>query len=248
VAPPAVQVKGQDIFQELRCNERIRLTPIRLIDHEGNQVGVVETRDALARAREVGLDLVEVAPQSRPPVCRIMDYGKWKYAQSKKERKSHSSKSAELKEMRIRTPKISQHDLEIKVTHARGFLLRGDRVQFTLWMRGRELAHQDLGREILNSIKAKLVGVAKVERDMGMEGRSLSMLLTPLAAAKAGGKPKPAVAKPPKPAAAKAVAPEKAIGDGQAPASAPAPPSPAPPPEPAQPASPAPAAAPSANQ
>lgn len=229
----------------MRCNERIRLSPIRLIDHEGTQVGIVETRDALARAREVGLDLVEVAPQSRPPVCRIMDYGKWKYAQSKKERKSHTTKSAELKEMRIRTPKISQHDLEIKVVHARGFLQRGDRVQFTLWMRGRELAHQDLGREILNSIKAKLVDVAKVERDMGMEGRSLSMLLTPLATAKASGKSKPV-----KPKAPKAAAPDKATGNGQAeaPAAAPAPETAAPPAEAAQPVDPAPTAAPSANQ
>ncbi len=145
-------------------------------------MGIVDTRDALAKAREAELDLVEVAPMSKPPVCRIMDYGKWKYAQKKKERKAkaHRHETA-LKEVRIRTPKIGKHDLDIKVGHAREFLERGDRVQFTLRFRGREMAHVDLGQEVLNSIKGMLEGVAKVERDFRMEGRRLTMVLGPTA-------------------------------------------------------------------
>lgn len=160
----------------------------------------------MASAREAGLDLVEVAPQSRPPVCRIMDYGKWKYALKKKERKARARRhETELKEVRIRTPKIGQHDLQIKIDHARQFLLRGDRVQFTMWFRGREMAHQELGREMLNTVKAALGEVAKVERDMGMEGRSLTMLLSPLPkvvkgtkaqAGEAGKAPRPQPAAP----------------------------------------------------
>ena len=100
-------------------------------------MGIVDTHDALVKARELGLDLVEVSPTSRPPVCRIMDYGKFKYAQKKKERKARASRhETELKEVRVRTPKISKHDLEIKINHARAFLMRGDRVQFTLRFRG----------------------------------------------------------------------------------------------------------------
>ena len=129
-------------------------------------------------ARDAGMDLVEVAPQAKPPVCRIMDYGKWKYAQSKKERKAKARRhETELKEVRIRTPKIGAHDLEIKVARARSFIERGDRVQFTLRFRGRELAHLDVGRDVLNSIKASLADVSKVERDFRMEGRRMTMVL-----------------------------------------------------------------------
>ena len=156
-------------------------------------MGIVETRDALARARAAGLDLVEVAPQANPPVCRIMDYGKWMYLQKKKERQAKARRhETELKEIRIRTPKIGPHDLDIKVRRAREFLERGDRVQFTLRFRGREMAHVDLGRNVLMTVHAALADVAKIERDIRMEGRAMSMVLAPLA------KPKPArQAKPP---------------------------------------------------
>lgn len=177
----------------------------------------METRDALMRAREAGLDLVEVAPQSKPPVCRIMDYGKWKYAQKKKERKATTHKETELKEVKIRTPRIGAHDLGIKVEHARAFLERGDRVQFTLQFRGREMAHQDIGRGILQSIKAQLGDLAKVERDMGMEGRFLSMLVAPSGktAAKQAAKSGAAKSKPKPPR-------KPADGEGAPVASAPA--------------------------
>ena len=108
-------------------------------------------------AREAGLDLVEVAPQARPPVCRIMDYGKWRYQQQKKEDKSRaSSKAGQLKELKMKTVKIGDHDLMIKINHARDFLKDGNKVQFTLQFRGREMAHIDLGREIFTKIKTEL--------------------------------------------------------------------------------------------
>jgi len=143
-------------------------------------VGIVEVRDALARAREAGLDLVEVAPAAKPPVCRIMDYGKWKYAQRKKEQKSKSKRhEMSLKEIRIKTPKIGAHDLEIKISHARDFLQRGDRVQFTLRFRGRELAHIEQGERVFQQVQALLGDVSKIEQPPHREGRRLTMALTP---------------------------------------------------------------------
>ncbi len=131
-------------------------------------------------AREAGLDLVEVAPTARPPVCRIMDYGKWRYQQQKKEDKSRASnRGGQLKEVKFRTVKIGDHDLLIKVNHARQFLKEGNKVQFTLQFRGREMAHTDLGRDIMNRVKQELFDVSKVERDARMEGRRMTMVLQP---------------------------------------------------------------------
>lgn len=140
----------------------------------------MDVRDALDKAREAGLDLVEVAPQASPPVCRIMDYGKWMYVQRKKEQRARAHRhETELKEIRIKTPKIGQRDLEIKVGHARDFLERGDRVQFTLRFRGRELAHIDEGQRIFEGIKTKLEDIAKVDQNYRFEGRRLTMTLAP---------------------------------------------------------------------
>ena len=159
------------------------------------QVGIVETHEALARARAAGLDLVEVAPQSSPPVCRIMDYGKWKYAQSKKERKSKTRHhETELKEIRIKTPKIGEHDLGIKIAHAREFLERGDRVQFGLRFRGRELAHIDEGQKIFDQIKEALEDISKVEQAFRREGRRITMMLSPAAKKPTVKKPRAKVA------------------------------------------------------
>jgi translation initiation factor IF-3 len=131
-------------------------------------------------AREAGLDLVEVAHTARPPVCRIMDYGKWRYQQQKKDDKSRaSSRGGQLKELKFRTVKIGDHDLLIKVNHAREFLKEGNKVQFTLQFRGREMAHQDLGRDIMNKVKTELWAVSKVERDAKMEGRRMTLVLQP---------------------------------------------------------------------
>lgn len=163
----------------MRCNEKIRISPIRLIDADDNQIGIVDIREAIQKAREAGLDLVEVSPTTKPPVCRIMDYGKWKYAQKKKEQKSKAHRhETKLKEITIKTPKIGEHDLKIKIEHAREFLERGDRVQFTMRMRGRELAHLDLGRQVFEQIKTGLADVAKVDQDSKFEGKRISMVLT----------------------------------------------------------------------
>jgi len=127
------------------------------------------------------MDLVEVAPQSSPPVCRIMDYGKWKYAQAKKQRKSKAGRhEVELKEIRIRTPKIGDHDLEIKIARAREFLDRGDRVQFSLRFRGRELAHIEEGQRVFQRIQEELSDVSKVDQHSRREGRRITMTFAPV--------------------------------------------------------------------
>lgn len=136
---------------------------------------MVPTDEALRRAREAGLDLVEVAPTERPPVCRIMDYGKFKYSQKKKKQKHHEQK---LKEVRLH-PKTSDHDREIKVAQAVGFLDKGDKVQFTMIFRGREKFHQDLGYQIFQSIIALLGEKVKVERPPRGEGNRMIMILAP---------------------------------------------------------------------
>ena len=189
----------------------------------------------MARAQQAGMDLVEVAPQATPPVCRIMDYGKWKYAQRKKDAKSKGHRhESELKEIRIKTPKIGDHDLSIKVAHARGFLRRGDRVQFSLRFRGRELAHVDEGHRIFNKIRDDLADCSKVDQGSRFEARRITMTLAPGAASKKAASA--AGAKPPAPAAAGAKspasvpAPAAATAPGATPAAAnPAPASPEPP-------------------
>lgn len=168
------------------------MSPIRLIDDTGGQRGVVPTDEALRMAREVGLDLVEVSPNERPPVCKIMDYGKHKYLQSKKLKQKHHEQK--MKEVRIR-PKTDPHDRQIKMEHARQFLAHGDRVQFTMIFRGRERFHQDLGNESFNEIITALADIAKVERPAKMLGKRMTMILVPTKLPSAGKpKPKPAAA------------------------------------------------------
>jgi translation initiation factor IF-3 len=167
-----------------------------LIDEDGTRVGVISLREALALAEERGLDLVEVAPNATPPVCRILDYGKFRYEQTKKEREARKhQKQAELKEVRLK-PKTDDHDLDIKAKQARKFLLAGDKVKFTVRFRGREMAHPDIGREMLEQIAEELRDIATVEQRPLMEGRALSLLLAPSAKAKAqrervAGQPQP---------------------------------------------------------
>ena len=169
----------KDTSKKLRVNEQIRISPVRLVDENNEQIGVVETDEAKKRARDAGLDLVEVAPNSQPPVCRVMDYGKWKYAQRKKEQKAKShAKQAEIKGVRLR-PKIDDHDLHTKLNKARDFLNDGNKVQFTMLFRGREMAHRDLGQEQMEQICDELSDLAKVEAPPKMMGRRMTMLLTP---------------------------------------------------------------------
>ncbi len=141
------------------------------------QVGIIETKQALALTLEAGMDLVEVSPNEEPPVCRIMDYGKWKYDRSKKTGKGKTHISI-LKEIRLR-PKTGQHDQEVKIKRAREFLTKGDKVLFSMRFRGREMAHQDIGTQMFEDIKQKLEDVAKVETNWTMSGRRLSMVLAP---------------------------------------------------------------------
>jgi len=161
-----------------RVNEQIRLTPIFLIDEDNAQIGETETAEALAMAKERGLDLVEVAANQRPPVCRIMDYGKFKYETKKK---AHASKKKQhqvhLKEVRVR-PKIAQGDLDVKVKRAKEFLAKGDKVQVTCLFRGREMAHQEVGLDVMRRFVEALADLAKIEREPRLEGRRMNMIVS----------------------------------------------------------------------
>jgi len=144
-------------------------------------LGIVERYIALNKSREAGLDLVEVAPTSAPPVCRIMDYGKWQYDQKRKLRETHKKNvrhTATLKEIRLR-PETDKHDLDIKVNHAREFLEKGHKVQFTMFFRGRQMLHRDHGYEVLEQITASLEDLAKIERPARMSGRRMTLLVVP---------------------------------------------------------------------
>src|SRR5215467_7731638 len=168
------------ISTNFRHNEQIRISPIFLINEKDEKVGSTPTNEALRRAREAGLDLVEVAPTARPPVCRIMDYGKWRYQQQKKEDKSRASnKGGQLKELKLKTVRIGEHDLLIKINHAKEFLKEGNKVQFTLQFKGREMAHTELGRQLFIKIKQELFPVSKIERDAKMEGRRMTLVRQP---------------------------------------------------------------------
>ena len=160
-----------------RINEQIRISPIRLIDAEGQPLGVVPTLQAMEKAREAGLDLVEVAPNERPPVCKILDYGKFRYDQSRKANKNkvHQQK---LKEVRVR-PKTGDHDVEVKINAVRKFLEHKDKVLLSVQFRGRELQHIEEGKKVLDQMLEKLADVAKVERGASMEGKRMSAMLAP---------------------------------------------------------------------
>lgn len=142
-------------------------------------MGVVDTQDGLNRARDAGLDLVEVSPQSSPPVCRIMDYGKWLYEQKRKEKLAAKKQHAvTLKEIRLR-PEIDSHDKDIKVNHAKEFLEKGHKVQFTMMFKGREMMHQDQGYAIMEDITRTLEPISKIERPSKMLGRRITLVLIP---------------------------------------------------------------------
>jgi translation initiation factor IF-3 len=154
---------------------------VRLIDEQNEQLGILDTHEALDRAREAGLDLVEVAPTSDPPVCRIMDYGKWLYEQKRKTReaqKKHQRHSATLKEIRLR-PETDKHDLEMKLKHGREFLEKGHKLQFTMFFRGRQMLHRDRGFAVLEEITESLQDLAKIERPARMAHRRMTLLLVP---------------------------------------------------------------------
>ncbi|MCX7624485.1 MAG: translation initiation factor IF-3 [Thermomicrobium sp.] len=163
----------------LRVNERIRVPEVRVIDETGKNLGVFRTEEALRLARERGLDLVEVQPNAIPPVCRIMDYGKYRYEESRRERESRKrQKVIEVKEIRLR-PRIDTHDLETKVRQIQQFLADGAKVKVSVLFRGREIVYQDLGGRVLQRVLESLGSKAVVEQAPHLEGRTLVMLLAP---------------------------------------------------------------------
>jgi translation initiation factor IF-3 len=164
---------------EVRVNERIRVPQVRVIADDGQQVGVLAVRDALSLAQSKGLDLVEVSPTARPPVCRIMDYGKFKYEQNRRARKAKKKQhQMQLKEIKMR-PKIEEHDYGFKIDHAREFLNSRDKVKVTVTFRGREIAHQDIGYKLIQKVIAALADVSSVESAPRSEGRTLTAVLMP---------------------------------------------------------------------
>jgi translation initiation factor IF-3 len=159
----------------------IRISPIRLIGADGEQVGVVETVDALKMAIEKGLDLVEVVPESRPPVCKIMDYGKYKYELSQKQRRDRAAaKATEMKEIRLgRSVKIDPHDVQVRIDQSRRFLMHGHKVMVTQKFKGREIAHKEIGLSNLRDVADALADVAKVEQTPRWMGKQASIILAP---------------------------------------------------------------------
>jgi translation initiation factor IF-3 len=160
-------------------NEDIRVPEVRLIDHTGQNVGVVATSAAMARAVEAGLDLVEISPESKPPVAKILDYGKFKYQEQKKAAEARKrQKVVEIKEIKMR-PSIDDHDYDVKMRAIKRFFDEGDKVKVTLRFRGRELSHQELGWQVLQRVKSDTEPLAKVEAEPRMEGRQMVMVLAP---------------------------------------------------------------------
>jgi len=176
---------GKDIIKQLRVNERIRAQEVRLVGEKGEQLGVMPLSQAREIARKHNLDLVEVAPTAVPPVCRLLDYGKYKYEQAKKEQEARKNqKISLLREVRLR-PKIGDHDFEAKARIARKLLADGDKVKVTIMFRGREITHPELGRKLLQRMIESLQDVASLDRQPVMEGRRLDIILAPATTQKA---------------------------------------------------------------
>jgi translation initiation factor IF-3 len=162
-----------------RINERIRVPEVRLIDENGEQVGIVPTAEALERARESDLDLVEVAPNSKPPVCRILDYSKYKYEQEQKAKQARKhQQQVNVREIKLR-PKIAQHDYETKRGHVERFLKQQDKVKVTIMFRGREQSHPERGRMLLDRLLQDVSEIGVMEQEPLQEGRNMTMLLAP---------------------------------------------------------------------
>jgi translation initiation factor IF-3 len=162
-----------------RVNRQIRISPVRVIGSDGSQLGIMAVEEALAKAESEGLDLVEVAPTARPPVVRIMDYGKYKYEEARKARQARKKQhQIEVKEVKLR-PGIEPHDLEFKVRHARRFLEEGNKVKVTMMFRGRQAAHPELGQAVLVKVAEVVQDVGKIESAPQMEARTMIMILAP---------------------------------------------------------------------
>jgi len=190
------------ITREFRINDRIRVREVRLIDDEEGQVGIVPLYQALQMARDKGLDLVEVAPNAVPPVCRILDYGKFKYEQSKKEREARKHQhNVVLREVRMK-PKIDDHDVGVRMRTVEKLLKEGDKVKVSVMFRGREVTHPQIGRALLERIYERVKDIGIIEKPASMEGRFMTMILTPGTPKPAKDAPKPRVAAQPERVAA----------------------------------------------
>jgi translation initiation factor IF-3 len=175
-----LSTKERDRDLEPRINEDIRSHEVLLIDKEGNKVGIVPLKEALEQAREADLDLVEISPNVKPPVCKILDYGKFRFEKEKKEREARKKqKKIETKEIRLQ-PGIDSHDYGFKLEHIKNFLAHGDKVKITIRFKGRQMAHTELGRDILLRYKADLVEFGVIDSEPVFEGKSMSMLVAPI--------------------------------------------------------------------
>jgi translation initiation factor IF-3 len=174
-----ISITIQDATKRVRINRQIRITPVRVIGADDAQLGIMEVDAAMRLADEAGLDLVEVAPTARPPVVRIMDYGKYKFEMAKQARKAKKKQHViELKEVKFR-PGIGDHDFDTKVSHARRFLEEKNKVKVTMMFRGRQIAHPELGQAVLNRVSAALADVGKVETPARQEGKLMTMIVAP---------------------------------------------------------------------
>ncbi len=190
-------------------NEQIRATEVRVIGNDGEMVGVMSPKAAIEIARAKQMDLIEIVPNAKPPVCKIIEFGKWKYEQQKKEKLAKKSSHQQLlKEVRFH-PHTDTHDFEFKVRHARNFIEEGHKVKAYVQFKGREVAYKQFGEELLNNFKARMEDIAKIDQDMSMMGRMMSMVLSPAGKKKAGAEtnkkdekqdgPKPKLVKKPEP-------------------------------------------------
>jgi len=218
---------------DLRVNERIRIPRVLLIDHLGEQRGLIATEDALKIAQDAGLDLVEVSPTARPPVCRVMNYGQYKY-QQKKKAKGHKAHQAKVKEVRLH-PATGEHDIEVRLRQAKGFLDHGDKVLVAVWFKGREVQHRERGEVICQRFIDELQLAGKVEKSISLDGKRMSLMLAPLTKEEAKAKAKlleqkastpqpagPAIPVKPAPVVALKPAPERIRGQPAPSAPAPA--------------------------
>ena len=172
--------------ETLRINEEIRVREVRVTSSTGEQLGILSTQEALEMAEEQHLDLVEVAPKAKPPVCRIMDFGKYRYEQQKRDKEAKKKqKVITVKEVKLR-PNIEQHDFDVKLKNALRFLDEGNKVKVTIMFRGRELSHPELGRELLRKVAVELKDLVTIERDAKLEGKNMIMILAPKAQIKGG--------------------------------------------------------------
>lgn len=166
---------------EPRCNNRIRAREVRVITDDGQQAGILPLQEALRLAQEKGLDLVEVAPNADPPVCRVMDFGKFKYEQQKKQQEARKKQTTvQLKEIKVR-PKTDEHDYQTKLKHAKRFLEAGDRCKITVFFRGREIVHKDRGETMLERFISDLQDIGRLEQEARAEGRTMNIIMAPIA-------------------------------------------------------------------